>query len=414
MLDMSPRYAFVHDDVAADPLSMARVERMLPCLKGVEVATGGDAVMNEWVAAQQYPGKLLWGERPEPRDPDLAFIRTRYDAPEEKQRRAEAYPKLRYRNLLGYGGVTWREDGTPEWRERTGTICQPAWQIHSANGCAFRCAYCWFGDLIGLTVNIEEQIAHFDELFERAPKQRIWKWDNQTDINVFEPEWDATKLMIERFAREDERYLLLYTGKSDNVDFMLDLDHQGQTVICWSLSPETQARVLEPRTALAFDRVAAAGKCYDAGYAVRFRFSPIIPVVNWRREYADLIHAIFESCRPDVISLCPFGWMDVPQAERCLDLDVIDPDALAAMRAHGRDEDWQSHHASPIPFAFRREMLAFLIDEIHKYGDETMISLCLESPRMWAALGDRLGQKPTSYFCNCGAHCAPRDLATCT
>jgi len=58
-------------------------------------------------------------------------------------------------------------------------------------------------------------------------------------------------------------------------------------------------------------------------------------------------------------------------------------------------------------------MLSYLIDEIHTYGDQTMISLCLESPRMWAALGDRLGQRPGAYFCNCGAHCAPRDMATC-
>ena len=55
-------------------------------------------------------------------------------------------------------------------------------------------------------------------------------------------------------------------------------------------------------------------------------------------------------------------------------------------------------------------MLEFLIREIQGYRSETRISICLDSPRMWAALGESIGQSPDRYFCNCGAHCAPRRM----
>ncbi len=412
MLSLEPEHVVVLDEVMADPLSAARVERMLPHLGGATPLVLDETQLNEFLAERAY-GFVRWGQRAEPRDPDLYFVRARWDSPEVQRERAQRLPQLRYRGLLGYSSVNWRVDGEQEWREKQGTICQPAWEIHSASGCPFRCAYCWFGDGIGLYTNLEEQVEHLPEAFAKAPKQAIWKWDNQTDVNCFEPEWNAVAPWIERFGQEQERWLLLYTGKSDNVDFMLDLPHHGQTVICWSLSPATQATVLEPRTASSRGRVEAAAKCQQAGYAVRYRFSPIIPVRNWREEYHELIRHLFEVTRPDVISLCPLGWMDIPTVRSCIADDLLDPALVALWEHDGRDADWQGHHSSPLPFEFRREMLAFLIDEIQSHGTATRISLCLESPRMWAEFSERIGQHTDRYFCNCGAHCSPRPMERC-
>jgi len=406
MLPLQPQHVLVLDTVASDPRCMARVTRMLPYLGGARPWVVSDAELDDFVAARHYAGKR-WGERRDASDPDVIFIRARYDSEHVQRERAIRYPHLR-RSFLGYDTVVFRRDGLPEWRAETGTVCQPAWELHSARGCPFRCAYCGSGDVIVLIANIEEQIAHLPEVFARAPDQAIWKWDNHSDVNCFEPEWHAVAPMIERFATETRRWLLLYTGKSDNVDFMLDLDHRGQTVICWSLSPETQARVLEPRTASAAARVEAAAKCQRAGYPVRFRLAPIIPVRNWRDEYAQLIAHIFAVTRPDVISLAIFGWMDLAATERCLDLEVLEPEAVAAMRAPGHDADWPGRHSSPLPFDYRRQMFEFLIAEIRRHSAEAAIAICLDTPRMWAALGTRIGQSPERYFCNCGAHCAPR------
>jgi hypothetical protein len=110
------------------------------------------------------------------------------------------------------------------------------------------------------------------------------------------------------------------------VDNLLALDPRGKTIIQWSVSAGTQSTVIEKETAPWDRRIEAARKCQDAGYIVRFRFSPIIPVRNWEQENAELIELIFQRTKPDVISLCSFGWMDVDEARACLDFGLLDPD----------------------------------------------------------------------------------------
>jgi hypothetical protein len=51
--------------------------------------------------------------------------------------------------------------------------------------------------------------------------------------------------------------------------------------------------------------------------------------------------------------------------------------------------------------------LNFLIDEIQRVSPRTTIALCLETEEMWRALGDRIGQSPDTFVCNCGPQCTP-------
>ena len=64
--------------------------------------------------------------------------------------------------------------------------------------------------MIRLFVNMEEFVEHLDEVCARAPFQRLYKWDNQTDVSCFEPEWGASKLLVEYFARKPGKYPVIY------------------------------------------------------------------------------------------------------------------------------------------------------------------------------------------------------------
>jgi len=272
----------------------------------------------------------------------------------------------------------------PEWRASENRVCQPAWEFHTIWGCPFRCSYCWFGTVLNVIVDIEDFLEYADRrIRELAPPQTLYKWDNGSDINCFEPEYDATRLMVDYFARQRRNFLLLYTGKSDHVDFMLDYPHNGQTIIQWSVSGRTQSTQIEPETAPWDQRIEAAAKCQEAGYPVRFRFSPIIPVKGWREENRELIDLMFRRTKPDVIALCMFGWMDLALAEQCLDFDLLDPQFVDAMRG-----------AAPL-------------DEIRRVSPDTPVALCLDTPAMWAELAAGLRQGPDDYVCVCGGHCTP-------
>ncbi len=410
---------YATEDVYADSRAVARVERMMSAIEGtVERVTYEQ--LNE-IAAERWRNIPKWGAMPSPRDPDLVLTTAKFWPPDQMAAFKRQFPNLAVRDLWGFHTASWRPDGELDWRlERRGCVCHSARQLHSINGCPFRCAYCWFGGLCRIFVNIEEYVEHLDEICALDPEQRLYKWDNQTDVTAFEPEWGASRLLVEYFAEKPGKYLQIYTGKSDNIDDLLNVDPKGKTIIQWSLSPRTQSTRIEPETAPWDRRVEAARKCHEAGYITRFRFSPMIPVRNWRAEYAELLDLVFARSSPDVISLCPLGWMDVDEAESCLDPSLLDPRYVAAMKASApflKARGFTSGGGRPIPHDARAYFLKCVIDEIRKHSRTLPISLCLETVEMWALFERELGMpmnptKKSTYYCNCGPLCTPENPYT--
>ncbi|MBU7004039.1 MAG: hypothetical protein HXS50_00635 [Theionarchaea archaeon] len=416
---LKPEKVYVTEDVYDDDRAASRVERMMTAIEGAEVERVSYEELNEIAPKRwsRFMGHVWhWGSESNPTDPDLVLTIGKFWSDEEKGKFRELYPNLGIRDIYGFMVKTWREDGEMDFRRgRKGCVCQSAWQLHSINGCPLRCAYCSFGGINRILVNMEEYIEHLDEICGLDPCQRIYKWDNQSDVSCFEPEYGASKLLVEYFAEKPGKYLEIYIGKSDNVDYLLELDHRGRTIMQWSLGPRTQSTMFEPETAPWDKRIEAAGRCREAGYITRYRLSPMIPVKNWKEEYAELIEEIFQHPHPDVISLCPFGWMDVEVAKSCIDFDMLDPQFVAAMEADApflRARGFSSGGGRPIPHDARAYMLKVVIDEIRRYHETIPISLCLETIEMWALFGRELGmpmdpEKKAEYYCNCGPLCTP-------
>jgi len=413
---LKPEKVYVTEEVYECKSCVERLERMMTCIDS-EPEKVTDAELNEVVKERGWDAVKRWGEIEDPRDPDLVFTTAKFHTTEERKERVEKYPNLRVKGLLGYGTHNFRTTGSEEVREqRKGIVCQSAWELHSINGCAFMCSYCSYGGVNRIFLNLEEYIDHLEEWLALDPKQMVYKWDNATDVNFFEPEWGWTEALVRYFGErekpddQNDKYLLIYTGKSANVDFMLDLPHNGRTIIQWSTSARTQSTLIEKNTAPMEARVEAAAKCQKAGYIVRHRFSPIFPVKNWREENSELIELIFQTHNPDVISLCAFGWMSFTAAKPCIDLDLLDPGYVKAMEAiepFMAERGYTSGGNRPIPHEPRLIMFDFLIDEIRKRSSKCIISLCLETEEMWAILGKKMGQIPSNYVCNCGPYSAP-------
>jgi len=413
---LRPEKVYVTEDVYNDQRAAARVEHMMTSIKpDVPLQRVSYEKLNE-IASKRWISIPRWGANPNPRDPDIVLTTGKFWTQDEKKRFAEKYPHLSRRDLLGYTTHKFRHDGELDWRNKSkGIICQSAWELHCIEGCAFRCAYCGYGGVIRMFVNLEEYLKHLPEILTLAPRQRLYKWDNATDVSAFEPELGASKLLVEYFAEHPTKYLEIYIGKSDNTDPLLDLNPKGHTILQWSISARTQSTAIEPETAPWNRRIEAARRCQEAGYIVRFRFSPIVPVKNWQEENAELIERIFARTKPDVISLCAFGWMSVEEAKACIDFDLLDPQYVAAMKAAApfiSARGFTNGGGRPIPHDARAYMFKFLIDEIRKHHETVPISLCLETMEMWALFERELGMpvnpyKKSSYYCNCGGTCTP-------
>ena len=406
MLPFEASTILVVDGIEQDPVLRARAERLRSGITAGEVRPVTDEELNA-VMGEVMPSRPLHGMHSDIK-PVVVFNRFRFeDSEDERERRIEAYPNLRTLKLNGYGGFDWRESGSPAWRKQHGIVCQPAWAIHSIVGCHFRCAYCNLGWFVNIMLNVEDFVERLDAFIEQCPTQRLFQWDNYTDAVCYEPEYGAAKLFIEYFAQRPGQALEFYVGKSDRVDFCLDYDHRGHTVCCWSLSAFTQSAVFEPGSASTEARIESMRKCQQAGYPVRVRLSPIIPVKNWREENRAMLAALFDAVQPDIMTVETIRFLDYHKMAQAFDLDLLDASFVQAMKDVA-DEDRQ--HGFELPDAVRQEVYDVILPEIELLSPDTPYAFCRESFAMWDHYESdfaRHGQHTDRYLCNCGAHCAP-------
>ncbi len=407
MEPLKAQRVLIVEGVMNEPRAVARAERLLSELNPDSVEHVDDARLCEVLGDREIVGSGRHGMYAEI-EPVVIFNRERLDEPEEEgQARMDAHSCLT-RRLAGHDAFYWRRSGTAKHRRETGMVCTPAWQLHTIWGCHYRCSYCGLGHYVNILMNMEEFVEALPGLIaEHAPNQGLFQYDNGTDTVSFEPEYGGTKLMIDFFAGRENQFLELYVGKSANVDFLLDYDHRGHTVCCWSLAGRTQAREFEWLSAGMEERIEASRKCDEAGYHVRHRFSPIIPVRNWREEMREMIELLFANCNPDVITFETLRYMNWEQIEDSFDVDLLDEEFVEVMRTDDRET---FPRGNEIPDEYRHKIYRFVFDELQRVSPETPYAFCREQRDTWEYFAEdfeRHNQRPDRYVCNCGGYSAP-------
>jgi hypothetical protein len=179
----------------------------------------------------------------------------------------------------------------------------------------------------------------------------------------------------------------------------LDLEHRGRTVASFTLTPAPVAELLEPGAAPPAARIAALGCLAGAGYPVRVRFSPIVPMVGWREAYHDLVSQLVAVARPEMVTLWTLSMIGFEELFRIVPAERLDPGAMAAASAAGL----RGQKGAPFPAELRIELYREIAVLIHRVSPETVVSLCLETPEVWAALGQVVTSRRRGRFlCNCG------------
>ena len=426
MYDVSPERIFVLRHALDSPACVERMDRMLAAMgrerSSVEVLEPEqlpDTIRERGWVADTRQGAL--GTLP---DPDIVFNAFTWPTKEEKARLLDSQL---YKDCLGafrsgggsvsYGvasrtqallGCTsyYHYEQRPEWKAEH--VCWSLHDIHSAWGCFHRCAYCSRGTLYVIMLNVEEFIHHVDQLLEANPWQKVIRYDVEQDCLPLEPEYGASAMLVDHFAQMPDRYLILFS-KSANVDFLLPLDHRGHTIMLWTLTSDQVSRELEERTGTMLERLEAARKCQEAGYTVRFKFKPIIPLRGWREQHTEMLEAIFDHVEPDNLSMeLLFTQGGVAELDSVIGLSAIDPDFVAAC-IEAEKQPWTRVEHGPRPFTFevKREVYRHILTEARRLSPATPVTLCAETQRMWAACQDLINGRPWDYACNCSPHCTP-------
>lgn len=414
MYDLHPSHVYIHRRVYRNPKAVARMERILNAL-GNPVVDEVDENDTERILRESGPSPNIpvttWGvaQGVEKRaaDPAMLFNTFEWDEARRKpvaKKYRDYWFMRRLAMVLGGAGEDLafsRRD--PQIGTRAGDlVCQGGWGIHTLCGCVHKCDYCAEGYIVNMMLDLEDFADHLARLFDRRPQQKLYRYDVMSDSICFEPEYGASAILADCFARSGDKYLLYYT-KSDNVEHLLDLPMSNCIFYC-TLSTETVCRVIERDTPSLDRRIKGLQRCRDAGYTVRVGFSPIIPVRNWREEATQAIEKLFASVKPDVIRLWVISLMQGREFERAINVELIDPAFVRVMRNAAAELDGLIPQLRPFPRSVRQEIYAHYLDEIRRVSPETPVGLCTEDRALWDALAPKLNMTPNTLFCCCGGY----------
>ena len=418
MYDLRPLKLYMHERVAEKAHWVQRAHRITRAVGRdlEEIVTVTQENLPEVVAELQgqWPPNDVPDGVPEPYLRPLVFTVLELDGTEGPETEAllERCPEGTPANLVDsiWGrSLLIRHTHPRERDEAMDQVCWPTYDFGVMGGCPHGCQYCHegkWGQRIALACNLEEYMEQVvAPTIEEHPWQRCFRMIGfGADLITFEPENGLFDLFTRKLAEYEGRYGYFHTA-SDNVDWVADLPRKDRLIGVWSLTCDAVARQIEKGGAGAAERVEAARKCQEAGLPVRFKFKPMIPVRNWREEYAEAIEMALTGADPESVGFCVLMWMDYESMVEHLDPELLDPDILAT--AEEAADEMDGVRTGPFPHEVRADIYRFLIEQVRQHDPDVPLYVSTETREMWDELVEELGQDPDSYVCGCSSVALP-------
>jgi len=209
--------------------------------------------------------------------------------------------------------------------------------------------------------------------------------------------WSGNSLMTERSAKPFSEFIVpffkgtkhkvLFLTKGTFVQRFLENDWQDNAILSWSINAVPVANRYEKRAPSPIQRVAAAKQVYDAGYTVRIRLDPMIPVPDWPKHYGDIINKILTNFKPERVTLGTLR-------------------GLASTIAAAKDKEWvnylteSSNWGRKPSLETRLAMYEFAIKQFRQHGVRK-IAVCKDTKQIWSILNKKFGLNYHNMTCNC-------------
>lgn len=293
---------------------------------------------------------------------------------------------------VGDGSIIQRFDKTPLPIGSKDVVCPHFLELKWAYGCPFDCAWCYLkGTFRFLPTGTKPVVKDYDKieshlrrfLGELAAPEILNAGEIADSLMSEGTSQPFSKFVIPVFQTQDRHKVLLVT-KSNNIKHLLDIDPHSQTIISFSLNADEVAKRWEKGAPAVDRRIAAARELTEAGYEVRIRIDPIVPVPDWEKHYTSLIGQIFDSFSPSRITLGSLRGLQ-STVNGCTDRSWLE--YLKETSNWGKKIDFETRYE--LYAAITRQ----LRDSYH-YGH---VALCKETVAMWA----RLEMDYRNIKCNC-------------
>ncbi|MEN8188485.1 MAG: spore photoproduct lyase family protein [Thermodesulfobacteriota bacterium] len=178
--------------------------------------------------------------------------------------------------------------------------------------CPMDCVYCILQAYLNrpwlsFFVNIDQMFSEMEDAFDDHQRDffRIGTGEFTDSLAIDRITGLSAKLVS--FMAQRKKAILELKTKSAFIDNLKGLDHQGRTVVAWSLNATAVMQKEELRTANLEERLGAAARCAKWGYLLGFHFDPIIEHDGWQEGYEVTISRIFEVVPAERIAWISLG-----------------------------------------------------------------------------------------------------------
>ncbi len=262
-------------------------------------------------------------------------------------------------------------------------ICCGYYVINGITNCPMDCSYCVLQGYLNnpfLTVytNWDDLLQEVDTFLSMGRESLLRLGTGElSDSLALESVFPLSQFLIPFFSGRQNGILELKT-KSVNVNSILDLEHQGRTVVSWSLNPAKIIEQEELGTAPLKDRIDAAKKCQESGYPLGFHFDPIIYHEGWEREYKEAILQLFEQIDPGRVIWISLGGFRYPPRLRTVAEERF-PETNIFLGELFPGKDAKFRYLKEIRVEIYQKMVRWLKET----SSDLFVYLCMESKEVW-------------------------------
>jgi len=267
-----------------------------------------------------------------------------------------------------------------------GVVCCRYYFLNGQTGCSLDCSYCILQDYLNMPfltvyVNISDMFASLDSFLKQNKHLIRIGTGELTDSLSIDSITKLSSYLVPYFS-DKENVLFELKTKSSEIENLLKIPgHGNRTVISWSLSPDLWSRENERAASIAA-RLHAAALCGKYGYPLGFHLDPIVQFPGWKREYKNLIKALFNSVESSWVSWISMGSLRFSPSMTPIIKKRFPTSRITVGELHASFDGKMRYL-----FSVRADMYIFILGCIREFGGDVPTYLCMENGAMWQETG---------------------------
>ena len=294
---------------------------------------------------------------------------------------------------VGDGSIITRFDRTPVPENGTDVVCPHFLELKWSTGCPYSCAWCYLQGTFRFQeykksphlkdmAKVESSITSLLE-DKTSNVKEVLNAGELSDSFMTEGTDDPFSKRIMKLLEGQDRYKVLFVSKSNKVDDLLSVPNPENCIVSFSVNAPIVSKTWEKGAPDPISRLDAAKKLHDAGFTVRLRLDPMVPVDGWKEHYNNFVDEIFNRFTPDRITTGSLR-------------------GLQSTINNAKDRSWteylseRSNWGRKVDSDIRMAMYRNLLDKLNEKGYKEF-AVCKETVDCWK----ELGMDYKKIKCNC-------------